>query len=337
MISFASSLGAWSGPLPGFQSALNPAGPGAQHIADLWIGILIVCIFVFVIIWIVLLSGVARTRHNVQQPPPPLLETEAVDRKARKVVGFAVGATLITLFVILVSSIVTGKKVTEAFVSKNPVTIEVVGHQWWWEIHYPNLADASKTIVTANEIHLPIGVPILLNTASRDVIHSFWAPNVHGKRDLIPGYTNSFWFQVDKAGIYRGQCAEFCGVQHAKMAFFIIAEPLDKFQEWQAQQLAAASTPANELQQHGQQVFLKSTCVMCHTIRGTIAGSRVGPDLTHLASRQSIAAATLPNNPGSLGAWIVDSQHIKPGNYMPPNPLSGDDLTALLAYLENLK
>jgi cytochrome c oxidase subunit 2 len=331
------NFGVWAGPLSDFQSALSPVGPGAQRVANLWVGILIVCIVVFVLVWAALLRGVARTRESVDEPPPPLLETERSDRKARNVVGFAVAVTVVTLFVILVSSILTGKKVTEAFVSTNALTIEVVGHQWWWEIHYPNSADASKTIVTANEIHLPVGVPIVMNTASRDVIHSFWAPNVHGKRDLIPGDTSAFWFQVDKPGVYRGLCAELCGMQHAKMAFYIIAEPLNKFQEWQSQQLADASAPLNDVQRRGQQVFLQHTCVMCHAIRGTVAGSRVGPDLTHLASRQSIAAGTLPNNPGSLGAWIVDSQHIKPGNHMPPNPLNGDDLTSLLAYLETLK
>ena len=325
------------GPLSGFQSALSPVGPGAQRAANLWLGILALCIVVFIAVWAVLLNGVSRTYRASDAPPPPLLNTENSDRKARKIVSFAIAASLVALFVVLVSSVATSKKVTEALSSKQPLAIDVVGHQWWWEIHYPNAVDASQTIITANEIHIPVGVPILMNAASRDVIHSFWAPNVHGKRDLIPGYTSAFYFQVDKPGIYRGQCAEFCGLQHAKMAFFIIAEPADKFKEWQAQQLAAAPAPTNDLQQRGQQVFLRSSCVMCHTIRGTIAGSRVGPDLTHLASRQSIAAATLPNNPGSLGAWIVDSQHIKPGNKMPPNPISGDDLTALLAYLENLK
>jgi cytochrome c oxidase subunit II len=329
-------VGVTGGPLSGFQSALSPVGPGAQRAANLWLGILAICIVVFVLVWIVLLYGVARRRHAGEQPPPPLLDTEAADRRAKKIVGFAVAATLVTLFVILVCSIVTAKNVTQAFVSKNPVKIEVVGHQWWWEIHYPN-SNASKTIITANEIHIPIGVPIVMNTSSRDVIHSFWAPNVHGKRDLIPGYTSAFWFEVDKPGIYRGQCAEFCGLQHSKMAFFVVAEPLEKFQQWQAQQLAEAPAPSSPLQERGQQVFLQNACVMCHSIRGTIAGSRVGPDLTHLASRQSIGAATLPNTPGALGGWIVDSQHIKPGNKMPPNALSGEDLTALLAYLENLK
>ena len=334
MIAVAITIAAFNGPLSGFQSALSPAGPGAQRIASLWLAILAVCIVAFVIVWAFLLRTF-RNATSTLEPPPVILDTEASDRKARKVVSGFVTVTILILFVILVSSVMTGKKVTQAFVSKNPVTIQVTGHQWWWEIRYPN-SDASKTIITANEIHIPTGVPIVMNTSSRDVIHSFWAPNVHGKRDLIPGYTSAFWFEVDKPGTYRGQCAEFCGLQHAKMAFFIVAEPLDKFEQWQAQQLSEAHAPANDLEQRGQQVFLRNQCVMCHTIRGTIAGSRVGPDLTHLASRQSIAAATLPNDPGNLGAWIVDSQHIKPGNRMPPNPLSGDDLTALLAYLENL-
>jgi cytochrome c oxidase subunit 2 len=324
-----------AGPLSGFQSALNPVGPGAQNAANLWLGILGVCIVVFVLVWAFLLRALARGTRELE-PPPVKRDTEASDRTARKVVTGFVAATVVTLFVILVSSVVSGKKVTQGLSSKNPVSIEVTGHQWWWEIRYPN-PDASKTIVTANEIHIPVGVPIVMNTSSRDVIHSFWAPNVHGKRDLIPGYSSAFWFEVDKPGIYRGQCAEFCGLEHAKMSFYLIAEPLESYQQWQAQQLASAPAPANDLEQRGQEVFLRNTCVMCHTIRGTIAGSRVGPDLTHLASRQSIAAGTIPNNPGNLGAWITDSQHIKPGNYMPPNPLSGDDLTALLAYLEKLK
>ena len=326
----------WWGPLKGFQSALNPAGPDADREARLWLAILWVCIVVFVVVWAVLSVAIARRRGKNAQPAPPILDTEAVDRRATPIVTGAIVLSVIALFAILVVSVRAERDDTRSEESKNPVTIEVIGHQWWWEVRYPN-ADPSQTIVTANEIHVPIGVPILINTASRDVIHSFWAPNVKGKRDLIPGYTTAFWFRVDHPGIYRGQCAEFCGLQHAKMGFYLVAEPLDKFQQWQQQQIKPALDPQNSDQQQGQQVFLQNDCVMCHTIRGTIAGSRVGPDLTHIASRLSIGAATLPNNIGNLAGWIEDSQHIKPGNRMPPNPLSGDDLNALLAYLTSLR
>jgi cytochrome c oxidase subunit 2 len=216
------------------------------------------------------------------------------------------------------------------------VSIQVIGHQWWWEIRYKN-SDPSQTFVTANEIHIPTGVPIVMNTASRDVIHSFWPPNISGKRDLIPGYTSAFWFQVDRAGTYRGQCAEFCGLQHAKMAFFVVAETPQEFEHWKQAQIQAAPDPNDPVKKRGQDVFLQNTCVMCHTIRGTIAGSRVGPDLTHVAGRMSLAAGTLPNSRGNLAAWIADSQHIKPGNRMPPNPLPSEDLQSLLTYLESLQ
>ncbi len=331
----AISIAIW-GPLDGFQSALNPAGPDAAREAKLWLAILWICIAVFVVVWAVLSVGIARRRGPDLRPAPPILDTEAVDRKARPIVAAAVLLSVAALFFVLVTSVRAERDDTRSEESKNPVSIQVIGHQWWWEVRYPN-PDASQTIVTANEIHVPVGVPVVINTASRDVIHSFWAPNVKGKRDLIPGYTTAFWFRVDKPGIYRGQCAEFCGLQHAKMGFYLVAEPMDKFQQWEQAQIQPASDPRNPSQTEGQQVFLKNDCVMCHTIRGTIAGSRVGPDLTHVASRLSLGAATLPNNIGNLAGWIEDSQHIKPGNRMPPNPLSGDDLNALLAYLTSLQ
>lgn len=326
---------AW-GPLQGFQSALNPAGPDANREARLWLMILWICIAVFVAVWILLSYAITRKRGKDAQPPPPILDTAVSDRRAVPFVAVAVVLTVVALFSILVTSVRAEKDDTQAETSQNPVTIEVIGHQWWWEVRYPN-TQPDQTIVTANEIHVPVGVPILIQTSSRDVIHSFWVPNVKGKRDLIPGYQTAFWFRVDKPGTYRGQCAEFCGMQHAKMGFYLVAESNDDFQKWQQQQIKPAMDPQNAAQLEGRQVFLRSTCVMCHTIRGTIAGSRVGPDLTHIASRLTIGAATLPNNIGNLAGWIEDSQHIKPGNRMPPNPLSGDDLNALLAYLTNLQ
>jgi cytochrome c oxidase subunit 2 len=164
-----------------------------------------------------------------------------------------------------------------------------------------------------------------------------WVPNLAGKKDLIPGYTQSFWFQADTAGTYRGQCAEFCGHQHAKMAMFIIAEPLKQYQTWVATQRDTASTPTDSIAARGREVFMTGTCAMCHAIEGTTAGSHAGPDLTHLASRRTIAAGTLPNNRGNLAGWIVDPQRIKPGAKMPPNLLRPNDLNALLTYLQSLK
>jgi cytochrome c oxidase subunit II len=326
----------WFGPLSGNQSVLNPVGPDAAREAKLWLAILWICIVVFVAVWAVLTVAIARRRGVDAQPAPPILETSEADRRATPIVIGAVVLTIVALFSILVTSVRAERDDTRAEESKNPISIQVIGHQWWWEVIYPNTAP-SQTITTANEIHVPVGVPVVINTASRDVIHSFWAPNVKGKRDLIPGYSTAFWFRVDKPGIYRGQCAEFCGLQHAKMGFYLVAESMGDFQKWEQAQIQPAPDPSNDVQTHGQQVFLQGTCVMCHSIRGTIAGSRIGPDLTHIGSRLSLGAATLPNNIGNLAGWIEDSQHIKPGNRMPPNPLSGDDLNALLAYLTSLR
>jgi cytochrome c oxidase subunit 2 len=251
------------------------------------------------------------------------------------VVGSALGITVILLFIMLTASVVTGHTIA-GLSSKNPITIDITGHQWWWEVRY-EATQPDQTVVTANEIHVPVGLPVVVKTSSADVIHSFWAPNLHGKRDLIPGYENALWFQADTAGVFRGQCAEFCGHQHAHMAFFIVAEPVEKFQAWLAQQVSTPPPPADPEAQRGEVVFLSHTCVMCHTIRGSGAGAKLGPDLTHIASRMTIAAGTLPNNRGNLAGWISDSQSIKPGNKMPPNPLKADDLNALLTYLETLK
>lgn len=322
-------------PVGGIQSALDPAGPQSARIERLWWLMFWIAFTVFVLVIGTLSIAIARRRRNQPIPFPPKDKLPA-DEPASRVVAVAVGVTVITLFVLLFASVVAGKNTRQSLVSKNPISIQVTGHQWWWEARYPN-PQADQTIITANEIHVPVGVPININTASRDVIHSFWAPNVNGKRDLIPGYSTAFWFQVDKPGTYRGQCAEYCGLQHAHMSFYLVAESQQEFDKWRQQQLKAAPEPDTETKQRGRAVFLSNACVMCHTIRGTIAGSRVGPDLTHVASRKSIGAGTLPNTRGSLAGWIADPQHIKPGVRMPPNPLSPDDLNALLDYMETLK
>jgi cytochrome c oxidase subunit II len=319
----------------GNQSALAPNGLQAARIERLWWLIfgITVSVYVIVIAWL----GTAVYRARSSQPEseiPPEVNPRA-DRRMTAVVGSAIGVTVILLFVLLAASVVTGHTLS-TLSSRNPISIQVIGHQWWWEVRY-QATQADQTVTTANEIHVPVGVPVVVNTSSTDVIHSFWAPNLHGKRDLIPGYTNALWFQADREGTYRGQCAEFCGHQHAHMAFFVIAEPMDKFQQWLSQQVSTPKPPADPEAQRGEQVFLTHTCVMCHTIRGSGAGAKLGPDLTHIASRTTIAAGTLTNTRGNLAGWILDSQSIKPGNKMPPNPMNADDLNALLAYLETLK
>ena len=319
---------------PGHHHMLHPAAPQAGNIEWLYWFTFWILLAVFILMIAAFTGAGARTRVVASHPLPIIEEDQEGDRRAGWALGFAIGITVITLFVILVLSVITGKRV-EGLTSKNAVTIQITGHQWWWEVTYPN-SQADQTVTTANEIHVPVGTSVIVLTNSKDVIHSFWAPNITGKRDLLPGYSSAFWFKIDKAGIYHGQCAEFCGLQHAHMGFSIVAEPVDAFEAWQLQQLKPAAEPSTSEAFHGREVFLTHACLMCHTIRGTDAGSRLGPDLTHVASRNMIAAETLPNTGGALAGWVVDPQRIKPGTQMSPNPLSPDDLQAVVAYLQSL-
>ena len=215
-------------------------------------------------------------------------------------------------------------------------TVQVIGHQWWWEVNYQD-ENPSRSFTTANEIHIPVGVPVRVSLTSPDVIHSFWVPSLNGKTDLIPGRENTTTIEADRPGTYRGQCAEFCGVQHAHMALLVVAEPKEAFEAWRARQVQPAAEPAGDAEKRGRDVFLSGPCVMCHRIRGTIAGGSLGPDLTHVAGRQTLAAATIPNTPGYLAAWIEDPQHVKPGNRMPITQIAPPDMHPLLAYLETLE
>jgi cytochrome c oxidase subunit II len=239
------------------------------------------------------------------------------------------------LLVLSVSSTLFGRGLTSPR-GPGAITVDVIGHRWWWEFQYRDLTP-SDFVTSPNELHVPVGALIHIKAISRDVIHSFWVPNLHGKRDLIPGQVTNFWIQADKPGVYRGQCAEFCGHQHANMAFMVVAEPMEQFQQWIRNQREPAPKADSDLEKRGAQVFLQGPCVMCHTIRGTSAGSRVGPELTHIGSRLTLAADTLPNTRGHLAGWILDSQSVKPGNAMPPNSLTPDDLQAVLAYLRSLR
>lgn len=257
------------------------------------------------------------------------------ERALARSVGIAVSLTIVILFGLLIASVWTGRSVASLHAS-SAVTVEVTGHQWWWEIAYDDAVPARR-VVTANDIHIPIDRPVVLKVTSRDVIHSFWAPNLQGKRDLIPGYTTAIWLQADRPGVFRGQCAEFCGLQHAHMAFDIVAEPEAEFEHWLDGMRQPARPPQSDSERRGQDVFMTARCAGCHTIDGTAAHGQAAPNLTHLATRSTLGAGTLPNTRDHLGQWIADPQASKPGNQMPANPLSADDLQALLTYLESLR
>jgi cytochrome c oxidase subunit 2 len=212
------------------------------------------------------------------------------------------------------------------------LTIVVTGHQWWWEVRYPG-----TTAVTANEIHIPVRTPVRLEVKTADVIHSFWVPRLNRTIDTMPGRVNAIELYADAVGRYRGQCDEFCGLQHAHMGFYVYADPPAVFRRWLANQEQPARAPAGGLAAQGKQVFLTSSCANCHSIRGTSASGYVGPDLTHLQTRSTIAALTAPNTATDLAHWIVDSQSVKPGNQMPDMNLPAGKVKALVAYLEGLK
>jgi cytochrome c oxidase subunit II len=311
-------------------SVLDPASPQARLVDRLGDAMYLVAVIVFILVMVALLWSAFRRRRRAEGSEAP-----SSDRPMHTAVLLATGLTVATLFAFLIYDIAVGRSITS-----NPgngaLQIRVTGHQWWWEVQYRDSLP-QNWVTTANEIHIPVGRPVVFELRSSDVIHSFWSPNLSPKRDQIPGDENSLWFQADSAGTYRGMCAEYCGHQHAKMAFIMVAEQPDDFAAWLTRQRDTAATPTDSVARRGREVFLASSCVMCHTIGGTPAGSRIGPDLTHLASRSTIAAGTLPNTRANLMGWIVDPQVIKPGAKMPPNRLSGPDLSALVTYLETLK
>jgi cytochrome c oxidase subunit 2 len=319
----------------GIQNALNPAGPNAASLSNLWWLMFWVCSAVYVLVMIALAIAIRKGRRQTDLSPVLDISPQTNRRRRNAVISAGIVTTLV-LFVFLIYSFSTGRSLTADLGQKNGLSIEVTARQWWWEVRY-NDVDASNIFTTANEIHIPVGVPVLFTLQGGDVIHSFWVPNLAGKKDLIPGKISTQWLQADKPGVYRGQCAEYCGLQHARMAFWIVADPPEQFFAWRQGQTQASVPPSTDSQRRGQQVFLSSSCVMCHTINGTTAGSNFGPNLTHVGSRNTIAAATLSNTREHLARWIVDSQQFKPGNKMPQNNLGQADLDALVDYLQSLK
>jgi cytochrome c oxidase subunit II len=320
---------------PGVHDALQAFGPQAGHVVDLWRIFLFICTAVFAAVMAALVYALWKAPRVHTQEPPDLSTVNRPEPGPRRSVTTAVAATVLLLLVLLAASVFTDRALARLPL-KDAINIEVVAHQWWWTVKYVS-GPVSETFETANEIHVPVGRPVIVKLNSDDVIHSLWVPSLAGKKDLIPGRTATMAFQADKPGIYRGQCAEFCGFQHAFMAFEVHAHAPEAFEAWRKQQLAPAPEPTDPQAQRGKQLFQSVSCAMCHTVQGTLAQGKRAPDLTHLASRRMIAAGTLPNTPGNLASWIRDPHKHKPGVNMPANPLSAEDLGALVAYLGTLK
>jgi cytochrome c oxidase subunit 2 len=306
-------------------SIFESAGPQAARLSSLGWTMIAIATVVFLVVMGILLYAIWRRRQSPAIDGPP----EPVNERAWVLYGGAAIPALVLAFVFVLT---LGAYRSSAPDRDPTLTVEVIGHQWWWEVRYPD-----QHIETANEIHLPVGQPVKILLRSADVIHSFWIPNLAGKTDLIPGQLNATWLQADSAGTWRGTCAEYCGVQHAHMALSVVAQPAGEFSRWLANEQSPAPAPADSEVLEGMHAFLNTQCVYCHTVRGTAAQGNVGPDLTHLAGRLTLAAGTLPNTRGNLSGWILNPDRIKPGTKMPPVSLSGDQLQAIVAYLESLK
>ncbi|MGA9635615.1 MAG: cytochrome c oxidase subunit II [Solirubrobacterales bacterium] len=312
----------------GKQSTLAPHSPQSHDIRTLWWWMFVVAAIVFLGAIAMLVYGwIRRGKRGL----PFVGESERAENTLVVVFGIAIPVVILVALFFVADVYVLGK--TDAPDPRSTkLTVEVTGHQWWWEVRYPGTA-----AVTADEIHIPAQTEVNVVGTTADVIHSFWVPQLNRKIDLIPGRRNRVGLYADSPGVYRGQCAEFCGLQHSHMAFYVIADPPDQFRAWLANMAADAPPPAGPAQRAGRSLFLNDQCASCHTIRGTSAQGQIGPDLTHLASRSTIAALTLPNDSAHLQAWIRDPQHFKPGNKMPGLNLSNADISAIATYLRSLR
>jgi cytochrome c oxidase subunit II len=316
----------------GAQSALDTRGPAAARIAELWWLLLAAATAVYFVVIATLVRLIVRRSHGATTDNP------GVDTGDGRRKTLMIGGTAMLTTAILVAAFVVTLRAQAALHddAASGFTVRVIGHRWWWEIRYVG-ETAGGEVVTANELHIPTGRRVRLELTSADVIHSLWVPNLQGKTDLVAGRTTLTWLQADRPGISRGQCAEYCGLQHARMGLLVIAEPPEHFERWLTNQRQIGAAPGDSVARRGQTTFLASDCGYCHSVRGERTLGVGGPDLTHVASRREIAAGTLANTREFLTAWIADPQHIKPGNLMPRVPLASSDLRAVVAYLESLR
>jgi cytochrome c oxidase subunit 2 len=311
----------------GNQNVVDWHSPAQHSIARLfWVMVAGSCVGFGVIAFLLFLGWLRRNR--------PDLPGGGGEQGATKLVialGVVVPVVILALLFVWADIFVIRATAAPA-AGSTQLTIRVIAHDWWWEIRYPG-----TTAVTANEIHIPTNTRVDVIGTTADVIHSFWVPELNRKIDLIPGLTNRVLLDANKAGTYRGQCSEFCGIQHGHMAVAVVAQPPAQFRAWLADMSRPAPAPKTLLAKKGEATFLSDSCASCHSIRGTSADGHVGPDLTHVATRATLAALTVPNTPVYLRGWIANPQQLKPGAEMPSVPLSSAQLTELVAYLDSLR
>ncbi|SIR51292.1 cytochrome c oxidase subunit II [Micromonospora avicenniae] len=307
----------------GSPSTLDPGGTGAARIADLWWVLFWISAAVFAEVMVLLVWALVFRRGR---------DTRVRHGQPLRFVAIAGAGVPLVILVVVYALGLRDLAALGAGPGRDAPTIEVTGHKWWWEVRVPGIDGA-----TANELHIPVGERVRVRLRTADVLHSFWVPQLMPKTDLIAGEMRETWLHAERAGTYRGQCAEYCGTQHAHMALQVIAEPRSQFEAWLARLAAPARQPTTEAERRGQQAFVQGSCAGCHAIRGTGADARVGPDLSDVGSRWSIGAGAVPNDAGHLGGWIVNPQTVKPGSYMPPQPVDAQRLPDLIAYLRSLE
>ena len=314
-------------------SMLDHSGPEARHVAGVWWLMFGLAAAVYVIVAGLVIVAIVRNRR---QSDPEVADVAGVatneDRGGESAFIWAGGivAPVVILAVLAVVTVTTTKDLRKP--DSDALVIEVTAKRWWWDVRYPESA-----IATATEVHVPVGRPIDVVLRSDNVIHSFWVPQLAGKVDAIPGQTNHLRFEASEPGTYLGACAEYCGVQHARMGFLVIADTPADFERWVARRTAAGTGPTSEMAAEGQRVFMREPCAGCHTIRRTDAAGKLGPDLSDFGSRQWIGSVTVSNTPANLAGWISNSQTIKPENLMPPISLEPDEIDALVTYLGSLR
>ncbi len=321
----ALAMSGCGGPFP--QSTLHPRSDFARGTDALFTDIFWWAAAVFVVVELMLLVAIVRFRHR---------EGRAAPRPTHGHTLMEIGWTLAPAVILVFVAVPTVRTIfaTAGEAPADALKVDVIGHQWWWEFRYPELA-----LVTANELHVPLGRVVQLSITSADVIHSFWAPPLGGKRDAIPGHMTRIAFRPDSVVDYSGQCAEFCGASHANMRLRVIVDSDSGFGRWATVQLAGPAAPApGTLAERGRAVFARSACIGCHTIQGVSPGV-IGPNLTHVGSRTTIASGLFPNDSAHLARWIADAPSLKPGSLMTrmQPPLTDADIAALGAYLQSLK